>query len=80
MRGFVEYASPMGVAILTDDAKWFGRAPLVAEVPTSSCPGCGSEIYDGFGLAHGGYGTYWECCNIDCDWWRKRCLLEDENT
>lgn len=39
------------------------------------CPLCGADLKDdfipGFGLAYGGYGTYWYCTSDDCPWFYK---------
>jgi hypothetical protein len=43
------------------------------------CPLCGADLEDefipGFGLAHGGYGTYWYCTSETCPWFYK--VMED---
>lgn len=40
------------------------------------CPLCGADLEDdfipGFGLAYGGYGTYWYCTDENCQWFYKK--------
>lgn len=39
------------------------------------CPKCGgSEMFYGFGLAFGGYGSYVACIDERCGWWSKDLL------
>ena len=44
----------------------------------TTCPKCGSETDNGFGLAFGGYGPYVHCTSDTCDWAKKELLSDDE--
>lgn len=55
-------AKSMGELKAEDEARSRERGPC--------CPKCGgTNLYDGFGLAGGGYGGYRGC--DDCDWFEK---------
>ncbi len=39
--------------------------------PGPPCPKCGAPIFEGFGLAGGGYGVYQGCTAEGCDYFEK---------
>ena len=51
-----------------------------SEIPL--CPLCGADLTDefipGYGLAYGGFGTYWYCTSEDCDWYYKEMARDGE--
>lgn len=40
-------------------------------VAPEKCPRCGAEVETGYGLAGGGFGTYWFCWTDSCEWMAK---------
>jgi hypothetical protein len=45
---------------------------------SAPCPKCGQSLYQGYGLAGGGMGSYSYCMTEGCDYFDKTQDAEDE--